>query len=204
MKSRFLFLIPVIAVGLFMGGCSEKTSEEAAAAKEETASSQPVKSQFHYSKADSTSLAENVLWDYFDLINKRDYDGVMAIFDETMRGVYEWEDRKALKNFKSAKVKRIYDMTKQAPADPSVVEKRVFYIEVDYELHHLFDANDTDGENYRMGVVIREKQDSPYLITELSHVPKLKEVSKDADVDPRQRLTPSPNPSAAVEQQYNK
>lgn len=197
MKRQFRFLIPVLAVGLFMSGCSEKTSEEAAAPQVAAANAeqQPVKSKFHYSKADSTSLAENVLWDYFDLINKRDYDGVMAIFDETMRGVYEWEDRLALKNFKSAKVKRIYDMTDQAPTDPSVVEKRVFYIEVDYELNHLFEANDTDGENYRMGVVIRADADSPYLITELSHVPKLKEVSKDANVDPRQRLTPTPNPS---------
>jgi ketosteroid isomerase-like protein len=202
MKSRFLFLIPIIAVGLFMGGCSEKTSEQAASAQVASASEQPVKSQFHHSKADSTSMAENVLWDYFDLINKRDYDGVMAIFDPNMRGVYEWEDRKALKNFKSAKNIRIYDMTSQAPTDPSVVEKRVFYVEVDYELNHLFDANDTDGENYRMGVVVREKQDSPYLITELSHVPKLKEVSKDAKVDPKDRLTPLPNPSQVVDQQY--
>jgi ketosteroid isomerase-like protein len=200
MKSRFRFLIPVIAVGLFMGGCSEKTSEEAAAAKEETASTQPVKSQFHYSKAESTSLAENVLWDYFDLINKRDYDGVMAIFDENMRGVYEWEDRKALKNFKSAKVKRIYDMTKQFPEDPSVLEKFYFYVEVEYELNHLFDANDTDGENYRMGVIVREKADSPYVITELSHVPKLVEVDKNAKVDPNRELVPPPNPSQQVEQ----
>ena len=198
---RTLLLLPLLAVAVSAGGCSWQTSEptaQEAVTVEKTADAQPAESLFHYSKADSKSLAENLLWDYFDAWNRQDLDTVMNLMNQDMQGVYEWEDRMALKNIKSAKVKRIYDMTSQSPKT-KFVEARYFYVEVNYETLHLFDSNDSDGENYRLAIVVRETANSPYKLIELSHCPKMKEVDANAKEEPGTSIAPFTNPSILVQ-----
>ncbi|MBL0385931.1 hypothetical protein JJB07_04635 [Tumebacillus sp. ITR2] len=197
-RMRWWMAVPCVVAMLGAGGCGESADSAkpvSATSSEQTASAAsaaPV-TQFHFTKADSTSLAENFLWDYLDALDREDIDKVMDMMSDEMQGVYQLDDRIALRNFKSVHVKRIYDMTDQAPKDTRYVEARYFYVEVNYELYHYLEDNDSDGENYRMGVIAREKQDSPYKVVEYSHVPKLKEVSADHIEQQGEALTPTPN-----------
>lgn len=198
---RSLLLLPLLAVAVSAGGCSEPAANQAAAVTvEKAADAAPETSLFHYAKAESKSLAENMLWDWFDALNRQDLDTVMNGLNSDMRGIYEYQDRISFRNIKSAKVKRIYDMTYQSPKT-KYVEARYFYVEVEYETHHLFDSNDTDGENYRLAIVVRETADSPYRLIELSHCPQMKEVDADAKEEPGTSIAPFTNPEILVKPQ---
>lgn len=186
-------VIPGLLALLGVVGCGERVDPTM------VASAAPMQTQFHFTKADSKSLAENVLWDYFDALNRQDLDTVMDLMNLDMQGVYQMQDRIALRNFKTAHVKRIYDMTAQVPKSAQYVEARYFYVEVDYELNHLLDVNDTDGENYRLGIVARETPRAGYKLVELSHIPKLREVSADTEEQPGESLVPSQNPALMIE-----
>ncbi|KEO84684.1 hypothetical protein [Tumebacillus flagellatus] len=195
-RMRWWLTVPCLVAMLGAGGCGESADGAkpvSATSSEQTAAAAPVQTQFHFTKADSTSLAENVLWDYLDALDREDIDKVMDLMSEEMQGVYQLDDRIALRNFKTVQVKRIYDMTDQAPKDTRYVEARYFYVEVNYELYHLLEDNDSDGENYRLCEVAREKQDSPYKIVEYSHVDKLKEVSADYQEKQGEAIQPAPN-----------
>lgn len=195
-RTRWWWAVPCLAVLLGAGGCGEVARDGKpvmATAPEQTATAAPFQTQFHFSKADSKSLAENVLWEYLEALDRGDTEEVMNLMSEEMQGVYQMDDRIALRNFKAVHVKRIYDLTEQAPQDPRYVEARYFYVEVNYELRHLLEDNDSDGENYRLAVVARDKQDSPYRIVEYSHVDKMREVSSDYQEQPGEAVNPSPN-----------
>ncbi|PWK13454.1 hypothetical protein [Tumebacillus permanentifrigoris] len=202
-RVRLWMTVPCLVALLGVSGCGERADSAATVVAQSTTqgttSSAPAKTLFHFSKADSKSLAENVLWDYLDALDRQDLDKVMDMMNVEMQGVYQMDDRIALRNFKSVKVKRIYDMTAQAPKSDQYVEAHYFYVEVDYTLNHLLEDNDKDGENYRMGVIARETQDSPYKVVEYSHVPKLKEVSADTPDTPGQSVAPPQNPSQMIE-----
>lgn len=199
-RVRLWMTVPCLVALLSVSGCGESANSAVTAVAQTSASSTPVQTQFHYSKADSKSLAENVLWDYLDALDRQDLDKVMDMMNVEMQGVYQMDDRIALRNFKSVKVKRIYDMTAQAPKSDQYAEAYYFYVEVNYELNHLLEDNDKDGENYRMGVIAREKADSSFKVVEYSHVPKLKEVSADTPDTPGQSVTPpTPNPLQMID-----
>jgi hypothetical protein len=192
--SRVLLPALLLTTVLAGAGCSEQTSQQAVTAAK-SADAPPAVSLFHLTKADSKSPEEDLLWDYFDAVDKHQIDTVWEMLSPDLQGMYSMDDRVVFRNFKSAKVKRIYDMTSQSPKDPMYIDARYFYVEVNYETNHLYDSNDKDGENYFMGVIAREKAGAPYKLYELSHVPKLKEVDKDAQEAPGTTVNPLPNPT---------
>ncbi|MGZ4111691.1 MAG: hypothetical protein ACXVP5_04540 [Tumebacillaceae bacterium] len=186
-------------VVLGSAGCSvhQQTGEAAVSASAQTTSATPAVSLFHTSKKDSTSLAENVLWEYFDHVNSHDLDAVFAVLGDDLKGAYADQDRIVFRNFKSAQVVKMYDLTDQMPPT-KYVEARYFYVEVKYELNHLYESNDTDGVNYRLALVARESQNSPYHLIDLSHCPQMQEVPADTKDDPNTSINMPQNPSTIV------
>jgi hypothetical protein len=180
-------------------GCSQHQQVGAAAvtASAQTTTATPAVSLFHTSKQDSASLAENVLWDYFDHVNKHDIDAVFAVLGDDLKGVYDYQDRIVFRNFKSAQVVKVYDMTDQMPKT-KYAEAHYFYVEVKYELNHLYNSNDTDGVNYRLALVARVNQNSSYQLIELSHCPQMQEVPADTKDNPDTSINMPPDPNSLV------
>lgn len=201
MKRFARYGVLLLGAWVVMGGsgCSQgqQTGEKAVTATAKTRSDKPAVSLFHTSKQDSTSLAENLLWDYFTDVNSHDIDRAFAVLGDDLKGMYAYQDRVVFRNFKSAQVVKLYDLTDQMPKT-KYAEARYFYVEVKYELNHLYESNDTDGVNNRLALVARVNQNSPYQLIELSHCPQMQEVAADSQDDPDTSINMPPDPNSMV------